>query len=144
MLKKVIILLVILVLLSGCSKSREAVKTQGDLSGEATAITIDFPSKAYPETAMHIREAVSRGKTILCTIDREHAIEHREKSLRGIPTKKGKDRDEWPMALCKEGGSGADVKYISPSDNRGAGAWVRNKLRKYRDGTKVRFIVRHP
>ncbi|MMZ60551.1 Sporulation-specific extracellular nuclease precursor [compost metagenome] len=44
--------------------------------------------------------------------------------LKGVPTRKGKDRDEWPMAMCAEGGDGADVRYISPKDNRGAGSWV--------------------
>jgi len=40
-----------------------------------------------------------------------------------------------------EGGAGADVKYISPSDNRGAGAWVSNQLEDYPDDTRVKFIV---
>ncbi|MDQ0417601.1 hypothetical protein J2Z48_001774 [Croceifilum oryzae] len=30
------------------------------------------------------------------------------------------------MAMCLEGGHGADIRYISPADNRGAGAWVGN------------------
>jgi len=45
------------------------------------------------------------------------------------------------MAMCLEGGAGADVRYISPSDNRGAGAWVSNQLEDYPDGTRVKFIV---
>jgi hypothetical protein len=59
-----------------------------------------------------------------------------------VPTKKGYDRDEWPMAMCEEGGTGANVKYISPSDNRGAGSWVSNQLDKYPDGTTVEFEVK--
>lgn len=59
-----------------------------------------------------------------------------------MPTKKGKDRDEWPMALCAEGGEGADIKYISPKDNRGAESWVGHKLDDYANGTKVEFIVK--
>jgi len=30
--------------------------------------------------------------------------------LRGIPTKKGFDRDEYPPAMSDEGGKGADVR----------------------------------
>ena len=37
------------------------------------------------------------------------------------------------MAMCAEGGSGADIEYISPSDNRGAGSWVSNQLERYRE-----------
>lgn len=59
-----------------------------------------------------------------------------------ISIKKGYDRDEWPMAMCKEGGKGAHIEYISPADNRGAGSWVGNKLDKYPDGTRVKFEVK--
>ncbi len=45
------------------------------------------------------------------------------------------------MAMCKEGGKGAHIEYISPADNRGAGSWVGNKLDKYPDGTRVKFDV---
>ncbi|TKH46880.1 competence protein [Paenibacillus terrae] len=33
------------------------------------------------------------------------------------------------------------MRYITPSDNRGAGSWVGHKLDDYPDGTKVKFIV---
>jgi hypothetical protein len=46
------------------------------------------------------------------------------------------------MAMCAEGGTGADVRYISPKDNRGAGSWVSHQLEYYPDGTKVRFVVK--
>jgi hypothetical protein len=32
------------------------------------------------------------------------------------------------MAMSREGGAGADVRYIDPSDSRGAGASVGNAL----------------
>ncbi len=62
--------------------------------------------------------------------------------LKVVPTRKGKDRDEWPMAMCAEGGAGADIRYISPSDNRGAGSWVGHKLDDYPGSTKIEFIVK--
>jgi len=111
---------------------------QVDNSAEAT---LYFPAERYPETAQHIQEAIDAGESAVCTIDRENADQRRKASLRGIPTKKGYDRDEWPMAMCAEGGEGADVKYIDPSDNRGAGSWVSGQLDKYANGTRVLFIV---
>ncbi|QPX71614.1 competence-specific nuclease [Bacillus phage SP8] len=102
---------------------------------------LNFPSERYPETAQHIQESIKKGHSDVCTIDREGADNRRKKSLKDIPTKKGYDRDEYPMAMCEEGGEGADVKYISPSDNRGAGSWVGHQVSEYPDGTRVLFIV---
>lgn len=103
-------------------------------------IELIFPADRYPETAEHIQNAIESGHPSTCTIDRNGADDNRKESLRGIDTKKGKDRDEWPMAMCAEGGEGADIEYISPSDNRGAGSWVGNQLEGYPDGTLVEFI----
>jgi hypothetical protein len=100
-----------------------------------------FPSDKYPETGKHIREAIAKGESKICTIDRGNAEEHRKESLKGIQTKKGFDRDEWPMAMCAEGGAGADIEYVTPSDNRGAGSWIGNQLDSYPDGTRVEIIV---
>ena len=46
------------------------------------------------------------------------------------------------MAFCREGGKGAHVSYIDPSDNRGAGAWVSREVNGYKDGTRVKFVVK--
>ncbi|HGC6391003.1 TPA: NucA/NucB deoxyribonuclease domain-containing protein [Cronobacter dublinensis] len=51
------------------------------------------------------------------------------------------DRDEFPMAMFKEGGKGASVRYINPSDNRGAGSSIANALKPFPDGTKVKIKV---
>ncbi|MGQ7856665.1 hypothetical protein ACUN24_20700 [Pedobacter sp. WC2501] len=45
------------------------------------------------------------------------------------------------MAMFTEGGNGASVRYINPSDNRGAGSAIGNGLRKYPDGTIVKIII---
>ncbi|PNQ79717.1 NucA/NucB deoxyribonuclease domain-containing protein [Paenibacillus sp. F4] len=112
------------------------------ISQQAAGYTLEFPSSRYPETGAHIRDAIEAGHSAVCTIDRDEAEENRKESLKGYPTKKGYDRDEWPMAICAEGGAGADIRYITPSDNRGAGSWVSHQLDKYADGIKVRFIVK--
>ncbi|WP_040952190.1 NucA/NucB deoxyribonuclease domain-containing protein [Gorillibacterium massiliense] len=112
-------------------------------SAPNTAIVrIIFPLERYPETGKHIKDAIAAGESAVCTIDRKDADKHREASLRGIPTKKGYDRDEWPMAMCMEGGAGANIEYIHPADNRGAGSWVSNQLEQYPDGTQVEFVVK--
>lgn len=108
----------------------------------SSVVQLTFPSDRYPETAKHIQDAIAKGESATCTINREQAEENRKESLKGIPTKKGYDRDEWPMAMCEEGGVGADIEYITPSDNRGAGSWVGNQLENYADGTRVEFMFK--
>ncbi|MDF9843611.1 MULTISPECIES: NucA/NucB deoxyribonuclease domain-containing protein [unclassified Paenibacillus] len=111
-------------------------------TGGSEVVQLVFPSDRYPETAEHIQEAIRNGESAICTINREDAEENRKESLKGVPTKKGYDRDEWPMAMCAEGGTGADIEYITPADNRGAGSWVGNQLEGYADGTRVEFMFK--
>ncbi|PNQ78853.1 NucA/NucB deoxyribonuclease domain-containing protein [Paenibacillus sp. F4] len=147
---KWIFTVLITILLAGCSVQQQEVARPNKTAPvalpvsqvSADTVKLEFPSKRYPETAQHIKEAIAAGKSSVCTIDRDGADHNRDLSLKGVPTKKGKDRDEWPMAMCSEGGEGADIKYISPKDNRGAGSWVGHKLDDYPDGTKVEFIVK--
>jgi hypothetical protein len=137
-----VMMVLALVLLAGCQSVSEPKAAPFPESPEAKKydVILYFLSEKYPETADHIRDAIASGESAVCTIDRDGADERREESLEGVPTRKGKDRDEWPMAMCREGGKGSDVRYISPRDNRGAGSWVGNQLEKYPDGTRVKFV----
>lgn len=111
------------------------------LKFEKGTIVLEFPADKYPQTASHISNAIENGYSAYCTIDRSGAEENRKASLAYMPTRAGYDRDEWPMAMCKEGGAGASVAYVESSDNRGAGAWIGNQLEQYPDGTRVLFKV---
>lgn len=134
-------LLALVLLLSGCGDlSLQSVSTKVDTRSEHD-IKIVLPTDRYPETMAHIASAIASGASAICTIDRNGADANRDASLRGVPTKKGFDRDEWPMAMCKEGGEGADIAYVSPKDNRGAGSWIGNKLTDLADGTRVLFVI---
>lgn len=119
----------------------EGALSQTPDEDEGFDVVLTFPAERYPETALHIAEAIAGGHSDICTIDRDGSDRRRELSLANIPTKPNRDRDEWPMAICAEGGEGASVRYIDPSDNRGAGSWVGNQLREYPDGTRVKFVV---
>jgi len=82
-----------------------------------------------PLSALHIEEAQAAGYPHILTIDRQGTKKRRAASLRGIPTKKGFDRDEYPSAVFLEGGAGASVRYIPANDNRSAGAQIGNQLK---------------
>lgn len=146
MLKRIFpVILAGLLALTGCAPdagTQSETKQTGPPKGSDYDVVLEFPSDRYPETAVHIKDAIDKGHSEICTIDRDKAEENREESLRGIPTKKGYDRDEWPMAFCAEGGKGAHIAYIDPSDNRGAGSWVSHQVEEYKDGTRVKFVVK--
>jgi len=44
-------------------------------------------------------------------------------------------------AMFKEGGKGASVRHIKPSDNRGAGSCIGTQCREFSNGSKIRLIV---
>lgn len=136
-----LIIIVLLVLVAYWFEENNPPVTPSS-TDDSEIVQLEFPADRYPETAEHIQEAIESGESAVCTISREDAEENRKESLSGVPTKKGYDRDEWPMAMCAEGGSGADIEYITPSDNRGAGSWVGNQLEGYADGTRVEFMFK--
>jgi hypothetical protein len=127
--------LLVFLLLSGCQQQQTNTDTN------AADVTVVFPVDKYPTVAEHIADAIQQGLPDTCTINRSGAAKNRDESLEGIPTKKGYDRDEYPMAMCKEGGKGASVRYIKPKENRGAGSWFANKVEKYPDGTVVKIVI---
>ncbi|MNW39803.1 Sporulation-specific extracellular nuclease precursor [compost metagenome] len=99
-----IVMLLATVLLAGCSVQQQEVarpsKTEPVAAPvtqvSADKVTLEFPSDRYPETAQHIKGAIAAGHSNTCTIDRDGADSN---PLQGVSTKKGKDRDEWPMAM---------------------------------------------
>ena len=95
----------------------------------------------YGEAAEHISDAQNAGHPDVLTIERPGAPGNRKDSIGGLPKVPGKQLDEYPPAMFKEGGSGASVRPISPKDNMGAGACIGNACRGLSDGEKVRIKV---
>lgn len=118
-------------LLTGCAAESE----------QATSGTLTFSLASYPQVADHARDAMAAGESKVCTIDRKGAAERRKVALRGVKTAAGKDRDEFPPAVCLEGGRGADVRLVPSTENRSAGAWMSGQLAKWPDGTRIRITV---
>ncbi len=134
-------LLTLTLILTGCGQLIINPDSKSASTGSDYGMTITLPTDRYPETMAHIAAAIRAGASAVCTIDRNGADANRDASLRGVPTKKGYDRDEWPMAMCKEGGDGANIAYVTPKDNRGAGSWIGNLLSDLEDGTRVLFVI---
>ncbi|MDI6447182.1 RHS repeat-associated core domain-containing protein, partial [Cronobacter dublinensis] len=113
------------------------------LEGDGTThdIVLVLTKKQYKEAFGHIEDVINQKNKDIYTISRSSIKINRNESLKDHPTIKGFDRDEFPMAMFKEGGKGASVRYINPSDNRGAGSSIANALKPFPDGTKVKIKV---
>jgi hypothetical protein len=110
-------------------------------------VDVIIPRSKYPQTAAHINEAQRLGQPSILTIDRAGASAQRRASMKYIDRPRdrrviGRDRDEYPPAMTKEGGGNADVRYINSRDNRGAGRSFAHQVRNQPDGGKVRVIVK--
>jgi len=112
-----------------------------DSDGTAAAKKIVLPSDRWNEAVQHAADRIGEGQGTRGTIDRAGAAARRRESLRGIKTVPGLDRDEWPMAMFKEGGKGASVRLINPSDNRGLGSYIKNQCRDLPNDSVVEFVV---
>lgn len=99
----------------------------------------------YPQAAAHIDAAQRNGQPTVLHIDRKGAAVKRTESIgtvnRNPKPRPGADRDEYPPAFTREGGSGADVRFIDAHDNRGAGSAMRAQTNNLPDGVKIRVLV---
>ena len=98
-------------------------------------------SQKYPQTAAHISIAQTMGFPEFVTLDRSSAAERRKAALAEVKVSSIYDRDEWPMAVFKEGGYGSHVAYIEGHDNKGAGSSIGWQMRGFPDGSRVRVRV---
>jgi hypothetical protein len=105
------------------------------------SVHVALSSSKYPEATDHIADATAAGQPSLLHIDRADEDAHRAASLADYPPRAGLDRDEWVPAMSAEGGAGADVRYIDPSDNRCAGATMGNALEGWCEGQPFRIDI---
>jgi hypothetical protein len=102
-------------------------------------VPIGLSSTRYPEVRAHWDAAIGRGRPRVLTVHRAGAASRRSRLLRGIPTRPGNDRDEYPMAMARTTVS-ADVAYVDAAQNRGAGSVQGAKLRRYCSGQRFRIV----
>jgi hypothetical protein len=122
----------------------------GTLAGNV--VQVDLSESKYPESTQHIKDAIAAGAPRVLTLDRndppgtaskdKKCNKRRKLSLKGVKTQPGKDRDEYPFAMTSEGGTGASIRLIDPSDNRGSGSTIGTALRGQPDGTQfeINFV----
>lgn len=102
-------------------------------------VEIGISKTRYPAVLRHMRTAIARGWPRVLRINRVGADARRDRAVKALPTRRGFDRDEWPMAFARKPWR-ADVAYVPSSQNRGAGSSIGLKLRRYCDGQRFRVI----
>jgi hypothetical protein len=102
-------------------------------------VPVGLSSTRYPEVRAHWEAAIARGRPRTLTVHRAGAASRRSRLLRGIPTRPGYDRDEYPMAMARTSVA-ADVAYVDSAQNRGAGSVQGAKLRRYCSGQRFRVV----
>jgi RHS repeat-associated protein len=119
-----------------------AARSAGVAAGRAAVAGVPVGTVSYsrhPEAAAHIDDAQAAGQPGMVTLNRAGRTVRRGEALEGTPTRPGLDRDEYPPAMTVQGGRGASVRHINPSDNRGAGASLAAQFRTLPDNTVVRI-----
>lgn len=101
-------------------------------------VRIGISRTRYPAVIKHMNAAIRKGWPKVMTLNRRGADQRRDRALRGWRTRRGFDRDEWPMSVGRKTWR-AHVAYVPSGQNRGAGATIGVKLRRYCDG--VRFVI---
>lgn len=105
------------------------------------AAVLEVDEDRWPHVADHIQDAQAAGESTTCTLDRPGAEERRAAALASVPTRDAFDRDEYPWAMCAEGGLGADVRHVPSEENRSHGAWLGNTVERWPDGTVLVITV---
>lgn len=127
----------------GAALAVAAVLPVGRVVEEATvAKEITLTVGKHGEAAIHAADAIKAGKPEVLTIARDAAPANRAAATGGLQKVPGKQLDEYPPAMFKEGGAGASVRPIKPSDNMSTGACLGNACRGLPNGAKIRIKVK--
>ena len=108
-------------------------------------VVVNLDDVKHANLIAHERAAIEAGQPRQLTLERDNAEQRRREDLRGIPTRPGFDRDEYPPAFTEEAGTHSDgrprddVAYVASSENRSGGSVMGLALRGYCDGQ--RFVI---
>jgi hypothetical protein len=145
------------------SEANRARVTEGANAGDADCgrrkrpVRVRISPRRWPAIARHIRFVHRTGQwPRVWNIDRlgaeenrDQAIDHWEATkghLYDEKEREGKDREEAPPAVAREGGlfrgRYAHVRLVDSGENRSAGAYLGNKLEPWCDGQRFVLVGR--
>ena len=121
------------------SAAAEEISSAASQATATIARTIQLSRGRFGEAAEHARDAIAGGKPDILTIERGSADANRAASTGGLAKVPGKQLDEYPPAMFREGGNGASVRAIDPRDNMSSGAYIGNCCRGLPNGATVKI-----
>ena len=104
-------------------------KRLGALKAANIAKEITLSRSIHGEAAAHAADAINAGHPSVLTINRPGSRANRRAATGKLDKVAGKDLDEYPGAMFREGGAEADVRAINRNHNRSGGASVGNSGR---------------
>jgi len=123
-------------------------KTSGCRTAKKPVAVLLSRSK-YPETSLHIEDAIAHGQPSVLKIERTGTDAKRDEwqQVSGDGWDwdgdgEVEDRDEFSLAMASRStgaGRNASVALVDPSDNRGAGSTISHQLSAYCDGTPFKI-----
>ena len=134
---RIVSLACIALVFAGCSEV--VVAERPSCVSPRGVANITFSKTKYPNIRRHYLAAVREGWPRVLVLNRGGADGRRDRLLRGLATRRGMDRDEYPPAVAR-GSFRADVAYVPSAENRSHGAVLGLKLRRYCDGTRFRYV----
>lgn len=116
---------------TGLLGSSGAAQTHAACKRIPRHVIVNLDDDTHRHVIDHAFDARRAGHPRVLHILRPEAKANRRASLRGIPTKEGFDRAEYPPAMSDEGGKGASVRYIKSVENRSARRVLGRQLAPY-------------
>jgi hypothetical protein len=112
----------------------------GDALGSLPELSIS--ASKYPDLAENIFHAQAAGHPQILTFG-GNAAANRAAALEGVPNILSLSRDEYPFASSMEGGAGAWVGHIPPSQQNAQGALIRNFINgnNIRPGSQYKVTI---
>lgn len=101
-------------------------------------VDVDLSEAHFPAVLGHMRRAIRAGWRRVLTLNRSGAAARSVRALRGVATRHGFERDQWPLPSGRATWR-ASVAYVPSGQERAAAAEIATKLHRYCDG--VRFEV---
>jgi RHS repeat-associated protein len=124
----------------GDATDADLAKIRVEDNPKSAAKKVKVSKSKYPESYEH---AKSTGNEIgPFTVDRQGRNARRRANLKGKDKVSGKDLDEFPPAVTKEGDN-ASVRPIDRSDNRGSGSTMGHQIKDLNDGDKFEYDWTH-
>jgi hypothetical protein len=133
---------------------RQAPPPRPSCTRTPRVVPIGFSATRFPAIRRHVEQALASGWPRVMVLNRPGAEARRAKLLEesDLGTFPGLDRDEYPPAIGRGRGPRwlrrgidpvgwrASVRYVPAEENRGHGARLGVKLRRFCDGQRFRYV----